>query len=296
MSSCFVTQIDLALAPKIQAHLQERGLTFSQPAHTLFQAKGKGLTCTLYTSGKLMVQGKEHEDFVRYFLEPEILGTFTQDYAEQDLTPHIGVDESGKGDFFGPLCIAGVYAGGKEIEALKTQGVKDSKRLKDPAILTLAKKIRQTCPYHIVRIGPAKYNELHEKFGNLNLLLGWGHATVIEQMIGKTGCHHVTIDQFAAEHVVETALKRKKMQALLTQRTKGEEDLVVAAASILARAAFVEGLQALEKEVGIALPKGASAAVVSAGKRLVKEQGEASLAKVGKLHFKTREAIISCAS
>jgi ribonuclease HIII len=292
--SCFVAQINLDLADKLKDGLQEQGFELSHPPYTLFQGKKKGIICTLYTSGKLTVQGKDMGSFIQFYLEPEILHTFAFGYEniDLDLTPRIGIDESGKGDFFGPLCIGGVYAAGQQIKELAEMGVKDSKRLGDAAALKLAEKIRKNCLYHVVRIGPEKYNELYEKFGNLNLLLGWGHATVIDQLIEKSGCENVIIDQFAAEHVVERALRNKKRKALLTQRTKAEQDLVVAAASILARATFLEGLELLEKKWEIPLPKGASAKVIQSGGALIKKHGTEALSKVGKMHFKTAQVIM----
>lgn len=294
MTSSFVVQLDLALKDKLQDGLIDQGFKLDHPPYTFFQAKKQGISCTLYTSGKLVVQGKGMEEFIKYYLEPEILHVFSYGYEgeKQDKTPRIGVDESGKGDFFGPLCIAGVYAGEEEIKALLSFNVKDSKKLKDSSIVTIAQKIRSTCSHHVVRINPKKYNELYEKFNNLNLLLGWGHATVIDALSDKTGCTRALIDQFAAEYVVENALKRKHKQILLTQKTKGEEDVVVAAASILARAAFIEGLELLEKEFQLSLPKGASQATINSGKQLVKTFGKEVLERVGKLHFKTRQQIL----
>jgi ribonuclease HIII len=290
----FVAQIDLHLADKLKEGLKEQGFELSQPPYTFFQGKKKGVTCTLYTSGKLMVQGKEMGSFIQFYLEPEILKTFTFGYetVELDLTPHIGVDESGKGDFFGPLCIGGVYAADEQIRHLSKIGVKDSKRLSDASVVKIAQKIRKDYLYHLVRIGPEKYNELYEKFGNLNLLLGWGHATVIEQLVEKSGCERVIIDQFAAEHVVEKALRRKNKKVLLTQRTKAEQDLVVAAASILARAAFLEGLENLSQLYKLPLPKGANAQVIQAGSALIESHGPQILQKVAKMHFKTAQDIL----
>lgn len=294
MSSSFVAQIDLNLADKLKEGLKAQGFELSQPPYTLFQGKKKGVTCTLYTSGKLMVQGKEMQAFIQFYLEPEILKTFTFGYetVDLDLSPRIGVDESGKGDFFGPLCIAGVYAKDQQIQHLAEIGVKDSKKLSDSTIVKIAQKVRKDYLFHIVRIGPEKYNELYEKFGNLNLLLGWGHATVIEHLIEKSGCERVIIDQFAAEHIVEKALSRKKQKALLTQRTKAEQDLVVAAASILARAAFLEGLNKLEEQWQIPLPKGASTRTVQSGIAFVKKHGPTLLGQVAKMHFKTAQEIL----
>jgi ribonuclease HIII len=291
----FVAQIDLNLADQLKEGLRDQGFELSQPPYTLFQGKKKGVTCTLYTSGKLMVQGKEMKPFIEYYLEPEILKSFTFGYetVQLDLTPRIGVDESGKGDFFGPLCIAGVFAADQQIPALAQLGVKDSKKLSDDSVLKIAQKIRKDFLFHIVRIGPEKYNELYEKFGNLNLLLAWGHATVIEELVDKSGCESVIIDQFAAEHVVENALRRKKKKVLLTQRTKAEQDLVVAAASILARAAFLEGLQKLQQTWNLVFPKGASAQTTQAGVHFIKQHGVQSLVSVAKMHFKTAQVILA---
>jgi len=291
----FLAEFDVERSEELRGKLMEQGFEFTQPQHTIFQAKKDGICLTLYASGKLMVQGKGMDDFIRYFLEPEVLQTFTYGYenAEIDLKARIGVDESGKGDFFGPLVIAGVFAQNETIKELAKMGVKDSKKLNDVTILKLAKQIKERYAHCIVRINPNRYNELYEKFNNLNLLLGWGHATVIETLVDKTGCENILIDKFAAEHVVENALKRKKKRVNLTQRTKGEQDLVVAAASIVARAAFVDAIAQLEKKYEMKIPKGANHLVLQAGKALVKEHGKGILAQVGKLHFKTTGEIIS---
>lgn len=290
----FITNIDLALAEKLQNDLLDQGFEISTPPYTIFSAKKQGVSCTLYKSGKLMVQGKLKEEFITFYLEPEILKelSYTNRQVLVDMTPRIGIDEAGKGDFFGPLCIAGVYASNEGIQKLLELGVRDSKRMKDSAIIPLASKIRSHFPHSIIRIHPLKYNELYEKFKNLNQLLAWGHATAIEELVQNTGCKTVIIDQFANEHVVENALKRKKLDLNLTQRHYGEEDPVVAAASILARAAFVEGIDSLGKMIGTTLPKGASSIVINVGKKIVAQHGKDILNKLGKLHFKTLDAIL----
>lgn len=295
----FVAQIDPAQADQLMQDLKQQGFEFSFPPYTHFAAKKKGVTCIVYHSGKLVVQGKEKGEFIEFYLEPTILKTFTythkellQDSTGLDLTPRIGIDESGKGDFFGPLCVAGVFAEGDAIARLKQIGVRDSKTLNAQAIAAIAEKIRKECVYHVVKINPPKYNELIVQFGNLNKLLAWGHATTIEQLSQKTGCQTVIIDQFANEGVVLTALKRKSLDLDLTQRHKGEEDIVVAAASILARNAFVEGIESLEKQFGMKLPKGASPQTILAGKKFIRTFGRENLGKIGKLHFKTLDAIL----
>ena len=290
----FVTTLDLKHADRLLKDLREKEFEITTPPYTRFSAKKKGLSCTLYQSGKLVVQGKECSEFIEFYLEPEILKTFkfTNPLTDKDIRPHIGIDESGKGDFFGPLCVAGVYLNQDQFALLQTLGVKDSKALTDSTIQKLAKEIKKQCLYHIVRINPAKYNQVYEDFKNLNRLLAWGHATAIEQLVEQSGCKQVIIDQFADEWVVEQALKRKKLTVNLTQRHRAEEDLAVAAASILARDAFLEGMKRLSEEVGIPLPKGASQAVKAAGLAVLRKWGEAKLFEICKKHFKTLDAIL----
>lgn len=190
------------------------------------------------------------------------------------------------------FCVAGVYAKAETISHLKQIGVRDSKTLTPAAILKLAGEIRKSCTYQIVKINPSKYNELIVQFGNLNKLLAWGHATTIEELSAKTECKRIIIDQFADERVVLTALKRKKLELDVVQRHRGEEDIVVAAASILARAAFVDGIDMLEKQFNMKLPKGASKQTIDAGRKFINAYGRERLGEVGKLHFKTLDSIL----
>jgi ribonuclease HIII len=293
-SPCFSSEIDLKLADQMREDLISQGFEISQPPYTIFSAQKKGVSCTLYTSGKLTVQGKDKEEFISFYLEPEILQSVAYSYPETqiDLTPHIGIDEAGKGDFFGPLCVAGIYASEEQIKQLLKIGVRDSKKLSDKTIGALSQKIKQICPHAIVKISPKRYNELYHNFRNLNRLLGWGHATAISELVSKTGCTHVVIDQFASEEIVIEAMKKKNVSVTLIQRHRAEADPVVAAASILARDAFVFGIDHLSKEFGIELPKGASPQVIKAGKALVAKFGKEILGDVAKLHFKTTSEVL----
>lgn len=290
----FVTTIDTSLAPKIQEDLLSQGFEITHPPYTIFAAVKKGVSCTLYTSGKLTVQGKDKDQFITFYLEPEIMQelAFTHPETLVNWTARIGIDEAGKGDFFGPLCIAGVQADPKQIEYLLSCGVKDSKQISDKNILLLSKKIKDALPHSIVRIPPEKYNQIYGNFGNLNKLLAWGHATAIAELVDKTHCHEVIIDQFAGEHLVINALKQKKITVNLSQRHGAESDPVVAAASILARAAFLEGLEKLGNAISFTLPKGASKQVIEAGIALVHKHGQEILPTISKAHFKTTQDIM----
>jgi ribonuclease HIII len=297
--SSYVVIVDIRIADKLIKDLEERGFEICTPPYTVFSAKTKGIACTLYKSGKLMIQGKEKDAFIEFYLEPEILHHFSYNYKNLDLdvapldtSTRMGIDESGKGDFFGPLCVAGVFAQGHDIAKLKELGVCDSKKLSDTAILKIGKKIQSQFIHHIVKITPKKYNELYAQFRNLNRLLAWGHATVIEHIAARTQCKKVIVDQFADEQVVLTAIKRKHLNIEVMQRHRAEEDLVVAAASILARMTFIEGIKQLSAEYSIEIPKGASPKVIEAGKALVHKYGEGILSLTGKTHFKTTDIIL----
>lgn len=204
---------------------------------------------------------------------------------------HIGVDESGKGDFFGPLVIAACYVGPEHLAEL--DGVKDSKKLTDPIALRLSDKIRAVCPHSIITIGPAKYNELYAKFKNLNTLLAWGHARAIENVLEIQPADLVISDEFAKGGVaVKRALFEKGKTIELRSTVRAEADIAVAAASILARADFLRKLKRLGDEFGLTLPKGASN-VIPTGKAFVHRHGAAALGNVAKLHFKTAAQVLA---
>lgn len=207
--------------------------------------------------------------------------------------PIIGTDESGKGDYFGPLVSAGVYVDEYSAGQLIEVGVKDSKRLTDSKNLELAEKITKICKGHfsIIEISPKKYNELYDQFQregkNLNTLLAWGHAKSMEELLHKVDCKIAIADQFADESFIINKLQERGKKLELMQAHKAEQNVAVAAASILARATFLEKLLELSNEYGIEFPKGASSSVVECAKKFVDSYDKESLRNVAKLHFKT---------
>lgn len=205
----------------------------------------------------------------------------------------IGIDESGKGDYFGPLVIAAVFVDATTQSELALMQVRDSKKISDGRILEMAPDIRTICPHSIVAIGPKKYNELYAKIRNLNRLLAWGHARALENLLDKVSCERAISDQFGDEQLILNALQDKGRKVVLEQRTKAESDLAVAAASILARAEFLIRLKRLSDEVGTTLPKGASPAVELAARMVIKKHGRERLDSVAKLHFKTTQAVLN---
>lgn len=208
--------------------------------------------------------------------------------------PIIGTDESGKGDYFGPLVSAGVCVDEKTAKDLIASGVKDSKKLSDIQNIGLAKQIESICKgrFAIIEVSPEKYNDLYEQFKkekkNLNTLLAWGHAKAIEAVLANVECKVAVADKFADERFIISKLQEKGKGIKLIQMHKAEQNVAVAAASILARARFLEKLAKLSNEFKIELPKGSSSPkVVENAKRFVERYGKDALRKVAKLHFKT---------
>jgi ribonuclease HIII len=289
-----------AQAAALKNLLQERNYKFREVPYARFAAEKEKINVVFYESGKLVVQGKGTQEFVEFVLEPEILKEARLGYEAvlnpELLLPRLGVDESGKGDFFGPLCVAGVYVNAAVVNAWKDAGIRDSKNISsDKKIAELAELIRDTpgCVTSVVPIGNEAYNRLYAKMKSVNTLLAWGHARVIENLMGQR--HRMTpppvraiSDQFASsKSTVAKALMSLGREIELVQRHKAEADQAVAAASILARHEFVSRLGALEKQFEMKLPKGASAAVDAAAKEFVLKHGAENLAQVAKMHFRT---------
>lgn len=208
----------------------------------------------------------------------------------------IGTDESGKGDYFGPLVIAAFFMPEGQEQVLRELGVKDSKRTSDARCREIAETLKRGYPfYSVVTVGPEKYNELWEKLRNLNRLLAWGHARAIENILERIPAGKAVTDQFGDERFVRNALLQKGREIELVQMPRAEEDPAVAAASILARAEFLTRLRSMSKEVGFELPKGASDLVEAAAVKLVREKGPGILEKVAKTHFKTTVRVLAAA-
>jgi ribonuclease HIII len=287
-------------ASALKAWLSDHHFEFREVPYARFAAEKEKTNVVFYESGKLVVQGKGTQEFIEFVLEPEILKEARLGYEAtlnpELLLPRLGVDESGKGDFFGPLCVAGAYVNEAVVKAWKDSGIRDSKNISgDKRIRELAELIRKTpgCVTTVVPIGNEAYNRLYTKMGSVNTMLAWGHARVIENLMGLK--HQMNpppvraiSDQFAYhKDTVAKALMPLGRSIELVQKHRAEEDLAVAAASILARHEFVTRLGSLEKQFALKLPKGASAAVDAAAKEFIEKHGAENLPKVAKTHFRT---------
>lgn len=289
----YTIKLDDAQMDAVKAWCDKRMWNFYEVDYARFGFKGDGINLVGYDSGKLVVQGKKTEDWVTYVLEAEITHDPRLGYDDvlhpEWFETHAGLDESGKGDFFGPLTTACVIADRPMIEEWREAGLQDSKKItSDAAILKLDKMICNTKGVVVKRmcLSMAKYNELYHKFGgNLNRLLAWMHVKATEAALAERHVSWGMLDQFTKSPIVQKQLKVEDFE--LKMMTKAEADPVVAAASVAARAEYVRRMKMLSDKYGETLLKGASAKVREQGKAIVKKFGKDALGDYAKLHFRT---------
>ena len=286
--------------------------------YSLMSVEGEGFNCTLYAKEKhgkrkCCIQGGKAEDFVLFVLEPQVLGEARLGY-EGVLDPdrdkaHGGSDESGKGDYFGPLVVACCYVDERLAAELREMGVKDCKQMSDKSVLAVGAKTRKLLGpsrYATVKIGPAAYNRLYAKIRNVNRLLAWAHGTCIESLLEKQpACPKVVIDQFAAsEAVITRALKERGRKVIVDQHHRAEDDIAVAAASVVARELFLRHLIDALPAFGIdvvpdadplaSLPKGASdPRIRTLAETCVKRDGPNWIMNNCKAHFQTTDKVLA---
>lgn len=283
----------------------------------VLQRPGAKAQLTQWTTGTLMLQGDGAAfDELAELVERQLAGlaNATADAGAPakattrsvpDLprdVPWAGTDESGKGDYFGPLVSAAVVVDAGIADQLDALGVRDSKKLSDRRVNELAPKLRKLLAgrYDLTPIPPPTYNKLYQAMRrekkNLNTLLAWGHARSIEDLLGKGVCpDYVIVDQFADASYIERKLlsDTRETGIRIIQFPKAEADLAVAAASILAREAFLAWLARASRELGMTLPKGASAHVIEAARQIVATCGEEALGNYAKLSFKTTQKVLA---
>ena len=297
MSHTFTLLLPGDEAPRLRRFFNEHGFELRDAPHAFWQARGPGCNATFYCSGKLVLQGKEADVY------RGLLGDETPDARpfhralgkHPKPAPHtwIGTDEAGKGDYFGPLVVAGVALNREPdtMELLATLGVGDSKRIADDRMADMVDAIRAIGAYEELVITPERYNELYVKMGNLNRMLAWAHGKVIENLLEKVPAGWILVDKFAELPVIRRGLGPRGRDTRLEARTKAEEDPAVAAASVLARSAYMRWLGSASRRFGIGLKPGAGAPTLTVGHRFVAQHGADALRLVGKLHFATTQQL-----
>ena len=302
--SCFTYELtndqqELLLGVMVNGNYRKREVPYS-----LYSIEGNKFNATLYAKEKhgkrkLCVQGSGAEDFILFTLEPIVLKSAGLGY-EQELNPeaysaHAGSDESGKGDYFGPLVVCCAYTDEHLSEAMIKLGVKDCKQMSDKAVLTVGGELRKLLGpsrYSLVKLGPAAYNRLYAKMQNINRMLAWAHGTAIEELLTKNpACKRVVVDQFApTETTILRALKPLGKASKIEQRHKAESDIAVAAASVIAREEFIREIL----KMGEKIPMGSSDPKVrELAETMVKAEGPVWLMNHCKVHFQTTDKVLS---
>ncbi len=291
----YTVKINAVQASKVRLLLEGMNAEFDKVQYSVWRAKTKDFQAIFYESGKFLIQGKDVSEFAGKV--DETLGIVSKPEKQPSSNAvtyscYIGTDESGKGDFFGPLVIAGVQVDEKSSKLFNELGIKDSKKLNDAVIRKLAAQIRNNSVHSVVVITPQKYNELYLKFNNLNKLLAWGHARAIENILEKSPCERALSDKFGDESLILNSLMQKGRKIKLDQMVRAESDIAVAAASIIARAEFVKRMDEMSLKYGIELPKGASNKVLEQGKKFIDKYGNNELKNIAKMHFKTTKELV----
>ncbi|KXU37339.1 ribonuclease HIII [Cephaloticoccus primus] len=305
--SLYTIKLDLSQQQKLRAYCESRGWERVELAYTHFAFKSAEarLNIAAYTSDKVVIAGKGTEDFVKNVLEPEITGEAQLGYEELQhpewFEPHAGLDESGKGDFFGPLIAATVIANRDAIEAWREAGVQDSKKMTDGRIVALDRLIRASSGV-VVRTcfckTMAKYNALMSRpSANLNRLLGWQHAKALAEALKVRPVEWGLLDQFSEQPLVQRELRKFQDELPvgfeLKMRPKAEADPVVAAASIIARAEYVRQMHTLSEKFGEPLQKGAGPLVKKQAAQIIEKFGTRALGDFAKLHFRTAYEVVA---
>ena len=277
---------------KLGDALKGRGWPNRTVQYARYAFDGENVKIVIYESGKLVVQGRNTEDFVANILEPEVTGEFLLGYEEVNnpewFEPHAGLDESGKGDLFGPVVTACVIGDGDMVRSWMNSGIRDSKTITDGAILKMAKQIKATkgVVIKVAYTSMVKYNELYLKFdSNLNKLLAWLHGRSLNDALVEKMPEWGLLDQFTKQPLVQKYVEGKDFE--LRMRTKAEEDPVVAAASIVARATWLQQMKKLDELAGEKLPKGSGVQAKEKARMIFEKFGEDRMGEFCKLHFKT---------
>jgi ribonuclease HIII len=302
--SSYTVKLDDAQMEKLRGICEARHWERAEVAYARFAFKGEQakVNVTAYTSGKVVIAGKGTEDFVRDTIEAEVTGAPKLGYDEVNhpdwFESHAGLDESGKGDFFGPVTTATVIADRGAVEAWLAAGVKDSKKISEGQIFKLEDIIRNTRGVVVETFSweyMTKYNELMSRPGaNLNRLLAWQHAKGLLAALDRKAVPWGLLDQFTEQPLVQKELAKKELKNFeLKMRTKAEEDPVVAAASVCARAEYVRQMVKLSRKFGANLQKGAGPLVKDQARGIIEKFGAKALGEFAKLHFRTAYEVVS---
>jgi ribonuclease HIII len=263
--------------------------------HARFSVKSGSVVLTCYLSGKVVVQGVGAADFLARMIPNFAAADATSDALPIDVST-IGSDEVGKGDYFGPLVVAAVVVHPDQAKALVELGVADSKRLGDERMQRMAGALERLLPHRVEQLEPEAYNTAYATTPNVNELLADLHVRALTPLVREHPDAIVVVDRFANESLLARRFAAAVpplpgIETRLRQIVRGERHPAVAAASILARVAFLDGLKRCSEACATDLHKGAGAVVDEDARRVHAIGGAALLRKIAKLHFKNSNRV-----
>ncbi|MFW5782239.1 MAG: ribonuclease HIII [Candidatus Muiribacteriaceae bacterium] len=269
-----VLKLDIShsIIDNIRKTAEHLGFSLNTPGnYQSLNLKRPDCNIILYSSGKMVIQGRQSEHYFMIFSE----SLSPSPYA------HYGSDEAGKGDFFGPLTVCSCYVSEKDFRTILTLGIKESKGMSRESVHRQAKELKSFIPYKCVVISPEKYNSLYKKIGNLNKMLDWAHKksnSLLCDIMGNSD--DIYIDKYSKS--IDISIPGHN----IIKEEKAERHPAVGAASIIAKQEFISWIEKKEKEIGMKIPLGSSN-VKSAAVKIAEKKGIAFLETLCKKHFRT---------
>lgn len=284
-------KVDMGSRERVYESFLQKGFNDAPVSneYMVWKVVGSGVTAVLYSSGKLVVQGSG----VGVMLIE--MGLLSEPASFEE---HIGVDEVGKGDYFGPMIVVACFVSEGDLDLLKSLGVADSKKLSDKKILEIGDVLIKNLSYKEIVVSPSEYERLRNEMGNVSVVLAYNHVKAVEGLVSTLEgkgivCESVVFDQFSKrKDRLESEMKRAGLKMKISQFHKGESDVAVAAASVIARYLFLKEWESMEAAYDFVFPKGASE-VIDAGREFVGRYGQEELSKVAKVSFRTTGQILS---
>lgn len=301
VSSTYVGSLTREQGERLYRYLGRGAFQFRPVAHAHWAAQGEDVSVVFYRSGKLVVQGKGLEVFVER--QRGLLGAASAPVApgarpplpEREPRPTAGSDESGKGDYFGPLVVAAALVRPEQLGRLRELDVVDSKLVGDQRIRQTEGLLLRELVTAVRVLEPEAYNAAWAEVRNVNVLLGRLHAEVLAEVLAAVpdpALCRIVVDRFGEPTHVTRHLPARLASAEFHMIVGGEREPAVAAASFLARAAFLRSFDRLRADAPVELPYGASdPRIVPAARALLREGGSAWLGTFAKLHFRTTERL-----
>lgn len=290
-----VIQLNAKKLSEVATYYEKHKIIRSAPG-VVFAAKVTDTSITGYKSGKILFQGagaeREANRWSSELIKPKVSA------AKGDTLPPgffqtsvIGSDETGTGDFFGPMTVAACFVSTDQIELIHELGVKDSKMLTDPLMRKIAPDLKEVLTYSILTLGNEKYNKVQAKGWSQGKIKALLHNQALKHVLNKMTPQkpdYILIDQFAERGIYYNHIKMEKeiIRENVLFSTKAEQlHVAVAAASILARVAFLEEMDRLSLDAGVTLPKGAGSKVDEVAAKIMLSKGEDYLSTITKKHF-----------